>query len=226
MSNVSIAHNVFEYISGKSEALTGQRLAKVTYRKKGDNPKGYKNICTSVPMVTNDEIMGNISSLMPYIRNLVETTQDAIIRSLNDSADGNLTTVTDNDISIAQVINYLGAESVGSRLTKEYLVTWFNDNIQDALVYTFGVKLGFISANDDNPTMSDNQLATLAKHINGYRDMVSSLAGGKTILQDNQIKSIRKAIEIAGVNDDTSVKLTNRLDAMATKPKIEELLDL
>jgi hypothetical protein len=226
MSNVSNAHNVNKFISGKSEALTGQRLAKVTYKSTKNNPAKYPSICASVPYINNQDIIDNVDNLVPYIKVMLENAQDGIIRSLYESADGNLTTVTNEDISIAQCINYLSAESQGSRLTKEYLSQWFTDNIEETLTYTFAVKLGFISANEEDPVITDNQQVTLHKHINGYRDLISSLSGGKTILQDNQIKSIRKAVELSGVNDDISIKLINRLNTMENKPKIEELLDL
>jgi hypothetical protein len=69
------------------------------------------------------------------------------------------------------------------------------------------------------------QDATITRHVNGYKGLYSSLAGGKTMLQDNQINSLRKVLELID-SDDTSVKLLARLNAMQNKPKMEELLEL
>lgn len=221
MSHFPSTHLINEFISGKSEALTGQRLAKVKFKSTEKSPRKYPNVCVSVPYIQKDDIVQNMDSLMDHIRAMLEQAQDGIIRSLFESSDGTLTQVNDSEISIASCINYLEAESQGSRLTKELIGAWFEDNCRDYLYIIIGQKLKYPMDQECTP----EQDATIGKHLNGYRDLFGSLAGGKTILQDNQIRSLNN---ILGLIEDTEIgdKLKARLIAMQNKPKIEELLEL
>jgi hypothetical protein len=221
MSHFPSSHLINEFISGKSEALTGQRLSKIKFKSTEKSPRKYPNVCVSVPYIQKDDIEQNMPSLVDHIRAMLENAQDGIIRSLFESSDGTLTQVQDSEISIASCINYLEAESQGSRLTKELINAWFDDNCKDYLYIIIGQKLKYPMDNECTP----EQDATIGKHLNGYRDLFASLAGGKTILQDNQIKSLGNVL---GLIEDTEIgdKLKSRLSAMANKPKIEELLEL
>lgn len=226
MSNVSTAHSVHPFVAGKSEALTGQRLAKVGYKSTAKNPAKFPSVCASIPFIGDNAIIDNVPALVSHIRAMLESAQDGIIRSLYESSDGSLTSIGDDDISIAACINFLEADAQGSRLTKEYIGAWFDSNVRDNLTVIFAEKLGFIKANDDNPSLTEMQEFTIDKHLNGYRDLFSSLAGGKTILQPKQVDGLNKALILCAVEDDTSRKLKARLEAMQNKPKLEELLEL
>ena len=227
MSNFSQAHNVTKFIAGKSEALTGQRLAKVGYKSTAKTPAKYPSVCVSVPVLTKESISENISSMLGHIRAMLETAQDGIIRSLYESSDGALSSVTDSDISVQACIAFLDAESQGSRLTKEFVAGWFDGAVKESLYVVFAEKLGFISATDDNPEVTEDQDKVINKHIAGYRDLFSSLAGGKNILQEKQIDGLVKALDISGAEDETAQKLRNRLEQMRSKPqKMEELVEL
>jgi hypothetical protein len=219
MSNFSTAHTVTRFDSKKSQALSGQRLAKVGYKTTAKTPAKFPSVCASVPFLGNDAISENIPALMGHIRGMLENAQDGVLRSLYESSGGTLTHVTDSDLSIAACIGFLDAESQGSRLTKEFIESWFSDSVQEYLVAIIAEKLGY------DGELSVEQDATIARHVNGYKGLYSSLAGGKTMLQDNQINSLRKVLELID-SDDTSVKLLARLNAMQNKPKMEELLEL
>jgi hypothetical protein len=221
MSHFPSTHLITEYISGKSEALTGQRLAKVKFKHTEKSPRKYPNQCVSVPFIQADDIQANIPALMDHIRAMLESAQDGIVRSLFESSDGTLTQVNDAEISIAACINYLEAESTGSRLTKELINGWFDLSVKDYLFVIIGEKLKYSMDSDLTP----EQDATIGKHLNGYRDLFASLAGGKTILQEKQIKSLGNVLELID-SDEIGEKLKNRLNAMLNKPKIEELLEL
>jgi hypothetical protein len=222
MSNVSNRHNVNLFISGESKPLTGQRLSKVGYKGTPENKaRGFKSICVSVPFVSLSQSDMDIYS-EAFERLIVQSlhnAQDGIVRSLYESSNGTISSVSDDDLSIQNCLAYIEAENNGGRLSKEFLEAWFDVAIKDNLSVVIADKLGF----DD---MNDTQLNVIEKHLNGYRGLISSLAGNKTMLQPNQIKSLRKVLDIATSEDDTVSKLRNKLHTMENKPKMEDLLEL
>lgn len=221
MSHFPSTHLVTSFVSGQSEALTGQRLAKIKYKTTAKQAAKFPNICVSVPFLESSAIQENITKLMPYIKGMLETAQDGVIRSLYESSDGTLSGVTDTDIGLDACMAYMDAEAQGSRLTKELISAWFDSSVKDYLYIIIAEKLKYSTDSEHTP----EQQATIGRHINGYRGLYESLAGGKTVLQDNQIKSLGKVLELIEA-DDISVKLSTRLVAMANKPKLEELLEL
>lgn len=222
MSNVSIAHTVTKFDAKLSQALTGQRLAKCRYKTTAKQSAKYPSVCVSVPYISADSIDNTvvISKLIPHIRTMLESAQDGIIRSLYESSDGALSQVTDNDLSIESCISFLEAENEGSRLTKEFIESWFDSSVKDYVYTLITEKLGYGS---DDLTMEQDM--TVCKHVNGYRGMYSALAGGKTMYQPNQINSLKRVLDIVDT-DDTQVKLLARLNKMLEAPKIEDLLEL
>lgn len=230
MSNVSTAHSVRAYDAKKSEALTGQRLAKCRYKSTEKNPAKYGSVCVSVPFVPEDALTDSVmvSRLVPHIRGMIENAQDGILRSLYESSDGTLSTITDSDLSLDACISFMDAESSGGRLTKEFIEAWFVSSVQDYLVALVAEKLGYTPAgteDGDSVELTEEQMATVGKHIAGYKGLYSSLAGGKTMLQETQVKSLVRVLELVDT-DDTSEKLKARLNGMLNKPKVEELLEL
>ena len=222
MSNVSIAQTVTKFDAKLSQALTGQRLAKCRYKTTAKQSAKYPSVCVSVPYISADSIDNTvvISKLIPHIRTMLESAQDGIIRSLYESSDGALSQVTDNDLSIESCISFLEAENEGSRLTKEFIESWFDSSVKDYVYTLITEKLGYGS---DDLTMEQDM--TVCKHVNGYRGMYSALAGGKTMYQPNQINSLKRVLDIVDT-DDTQVKLLARLNKMLEAPKIEDLLEL
>lgn len=216
--SISNRHTVNTFVAGKSSAMSEQRLAKVGYKSTAKNPAKYPSICVSVPMVTEFD-PEQIQRLGPYIIQMLENAQDGIIRSLYESSDGSLTEVSDDDISIDSCISYLEAESTGGRLTKEYLEQWFDAQMRDNLFVVIADKLGFTEITSDVEI-------TVNKHVNGYRGMVASLSGGKTLFQKPQVQALLRAIEVSSVDDETAMKLNARLNGMMKKPDLEELLGL
>jgi hypothetical protein len=219
VSNISNRHIINAFVSGKSEPLSGQRLAKVGYKSSKANPAKFPSICVSVPQIDPAPVLENINRLLPFIGTMLENAQDGIIRSLYESADGSLSGVNDDEISIDACIAFMSAEASGGRLTIEFLNGWFDQNVKDNLTVVVADKLGF-----DLSTPEMEQ--TVGKHVKVYRDLIASLSGGKTILTSVQIVGIRRALEVSSVDDDTSSKLLARLTAMENKPKIEDLLAL
>lgn len=216
--SISNRHTVNAFIAGKSQPMSDQRLAKVGYKSTVKTPAKHPSICVSVPLIMELDT-DQIDRLSPYIVQMLENAQDGIIRSLYESRDGTLSEVSDDDICIDACISYLEAESIGGRLTKEFLEQWFDAQMKDNLTVVVADKLGFSELTED-------VLVTVGKHVAGYRGLIASLSGGKTLLQEPQIRGLLRALEVSSVDDETATKLNTRLNAMLNRPKIEELLGL
>jgi hypothetical protein len=214
MSNVSTAHDVVPFVAGNTNPLSGQRLAKVGYKSTKKTPAKYPSIAVSVPHVNPTDITENVTALLPYIGSMIESAQDGIIKSLYESADGSLSIVTDTDISIEAVISYLESEAAGDRLKKADIETWFDRVCADNVFVLMAEKLGFDEPNEDQSKVID-------KNVKVYRDILSMLAGGKTILTPVQIKSCLTVIDASSDESGIGQKLTARLNEMA-KPKVSE----
>lgn len=222
MSNVSNRHNVNPFVSGESKPLTGQRLARVGYKGTEENKaKGFKSICVSVPFISlsSEDMETYKESFKNILVNAIESAQDGIIKSLYESSGATLSSVGDDDLSLVNCLAFIEAESNGGRLSKEFLESWFDSTLAENLTVVIADKLGFDDLNDD-------QMLVVEKHLNGYKGLISSLAGNKTILSATQMSGIRRALELSKVDDEVCVKLNKKLDDMGKKPKIEELLEL
>jgi len=210
MSNISNRHNVSLFESGKSVPFSGQRLAKVGYKRTDKCPNPLPSICVSVPPV---EISSeDFSRLIPYMRAYLGDVQDKIIRSLYETSEGTLSSVSDEEISVDACIAFLESESTGGRLTREYLEAWFTQNLEDNLSVVIAEKLGY-------DLSTPEQINIVSGHVSQYKGIISSLSGGKTVLAYDQINGVLRALEVCAVDDDISQKLNNRLVSM--KKKIE-----
>lgn len=213
--SISNRHSVNPFKAGKSAPLNGQRLIKVGYKKTKDIPNPLPSVCVSVPFLDTESIDDNsMERLTPHILNFLQDTQDKIIRSLYESSDGALLSVADHEISVSQCINFLEAENDGGRLKKEFLQTWFNENVKDNLTVLIAEKLGTENIEDER----------IAKTVKVYCELISGLAGGKTLYVEQQIKAVRIALKVISEDDDISEKLELRLKSMEKKPDLSALI--
>lgn len=226
MSNVSNRHTVVAFESGKTKPLSNQRLAKVGYKNTKNQKAKYAPIAVSVPFLKDEDVLERMNDLVPYVKGMLENAQDGIIKSLYESNEGILSSVSDDEIGIDAIIGYLENESNGGRLTKVMVEEWFVQNVQDNLYVVIAEKLGFTSG-DPAYNLTKEQEKVIEQHLNAYKGIISSLSGGKTILNPMQITGCRKALDMCmDDEDEIKVKLVKRLDRMETPVKIEELLEL
>ena len=180
MAIIGTRHSLVLFTAGESKPQSGQRLAKIGYKqteamtKKGE--VAPLSVCASVPQVSVDDVRANIDRLLPYIGTMIENAQDGIIRSLYESAGHTLIAVDDADISVSACIGYLAAEAAGDRLKKDVIEQWFDSEVKENLTVFLAEKLGFSELTPENCKVVD-------KHVATYRGLISSLAGGKTILE-------------------------------------------
>lgn len=223
MSVIGNRHNLSAFVAGTSKPQSGQRLAKIGYKQTAAmSAKGEiapASVCASVPAITSDQIEPHITRLLPYIGAMLESAQDGIIRSLYESSGHVMGSISDDDISVSACISYLAAEAAGDRLGKDQIGVWFDSEISENLTVFVAEKLGFAELTPD-------ALKTCAKHVGIYRDLIASLAGGKTILTPQQINGCKKAIALCANSDRIAQKLNDRLIAMENPKKQQEFLEL
>ena len=227
MSNVSNVHDVIPFVAGKSTALTGQRLAKVGYKSSTDKvtkktiPAKFPSVAVSVPFLSDDSLRENVDSLLPYIKGMVEKTQDDVIRSLYEAKAGSLKTVQDHEISVQACIAYLESEAAGDRIKKEHIESWFDRVCAENVFTLVAEKLGY-----SGDELTPEQESTVQKHVKAYREILSMLAGGRTILTPVQIKSCKTVIDVSEDDSGIGTKLMQRLTAMESPKPVAEFLEL
>jgi len=223
MSNVSNRHTVELFESGKSEALSGQRLAKVGYKSTAKNPAKFPSICVSVPAIDTgydfEQALG-AGKFNAVIVEWLQGQQDSIVRTLYEAAGGKLSDVTDDQISIDACLNHYQTVQAGGRLTAEVLGNWFDSNVRDNLTVIVADKLGF-------DLSTQEQEDTVAKHVTVYRDILCLVAGNKTILEAKQRTAIDRMIELSGISaEDTMVKRIVEKVEEISRRKVSDILDI
>lgn len=217
-------HSIVTYVSGTTKPFTGQRLIAITYKTVTDKNSPMCNVkreskCVSVPVITDDSITGNMIALIPHIRGMLETVQKSIVReALDTSSNGNVVSIANDSISIAECISYLESSDDSGRLTKESVGQWFDSNVADMLAIALADKLGV----SDVPT--NEQSAKVLDIIAAFRSNVAALAGGKTSYPAPIASKLRTALELAPNDDVIASKFIARLDKMIATPVIN-LLD-
>lgn len=215
MSNIDNRHNVVPFDSKTSKPFSGQRLAKVGYKSSKLKPAQFPSVCASIPPIQDWTENQNLR-LRPYFVQMIEDTQDKILRSLYESSDGSLSSVSDEDLSVDQVIAYLQSESSGDRLTKEKIAAWFEDSVRDNLTVVIMEKLQTENLED----------VRIAQHLAGYKGLFANLSKDSGNVNPTQIRALRKALEVAAVDDEIGKRLDSKLEGMQNRPAMEELLDL
>ena len=220
MSIISNRHQINLFVSGKSEALTGQRLAKVGYKSTSKTPAKFPSICVSVPPIADEEIQGNISALLPHVKAYLADVQDKVIRSLYESSGGTKTLVSNEEISVSACIGYLMSEGAGGKLSAELIEHWFDTEMKDNLTVVFADKLGFSELNDE-------QMETVSCYLASYRALFAQVSATKNAPSKAQCENLRKVLEVAATETDVGERIANRLAELLKEPtqKVAQLLD-
>lgn len=222
--SISNRHPVNVFVSGKSEPLAEQRLAKVGYKKTKDIPNPPKSVCASIPMIDMSTVIGNpelMDALIPHIRGILENAQDGIIRTLYEGSAYQLSEVSDEQISVGACISFLNAESTGVRLSAESITGWFKDYVKDELFVAVARALKFTDITPDNT-------AVIEKHCNDRLEIVKLITGKnltRNSLSEQQKRVIAQCVKIAG---DSTIgdKIAAKMAEIEKVAPIEECLEL
>lgn len=215
--SISNRHPLNAFVSGKSEPMAGQRLAKIGYKSSKTAPARFPSVCASVPMIDRAEVDGKLERLLPHVIRMLEDVQDSVIRSLYESSDGSLSAVSDADISVDACLGFLEAQKNGGRISGELIAAWFNAHLSDALTIVVAEKLGFDLS---TPEQED----TVSKNVNAYRDLLMSISGSKTRLNTAQISGVRKVLSFGSDLGEIGEYVEARLKVMEGKGM--DLIDL
>lgn len=206
------AHNVVKFESGTTKAFTGQRLCTVGYKTVSNKASPFYNIkreskAVSLPCITDKAVTENIIALVPHIKAMLYKAQDCIVRERLDSGK-DVRHITNEEISMSAVLEYLDNSNESGRLTKESVGAWFDNSIADMLMLTLADKLGV----SDTPT--DTESKQIESIVEGFKDKISALAGGKTSYEPKLCESIKKCLNLAGEDDVMASRFIVRLDKM------------
>ncbi len=216
MSNVSNRHAVVPFIAGASKPLATQRLTKVGYKSSKDKvtkktiPAKYKSVCASIPMIDPAAVEMFADQLIPHLVTLLETAQDGILKSVYESSAGQLTDITDEQLSIPACIAFLNAEAAGTRLSEDSIGAWFDSDCADNLSVIAAEKMKIDDIEDDRV------IGTVKLH----KQIVCMLAGKNVTLSEQQKTAIRNVIKYAA-DTDTGIgaKVSAKFDAMCAAPE-------
>jgi hypothetical protein len=217
MSNVSNRHVFTAYVSagsGKSVALSGQRLSVVRFKAGKDGRKAMASQCASVPVATLTS--EDCEFLSTHINGWFASVQDEIVREVVVSGADSVTT---EQLSVEAVRNYLTTQAAGDRLNGEQIGYWFDTELADVLTVAFADKLGI----GDVP--SEAETTKLAQMCRVYRDCFTAMAGGRTSFDTAKREKLLKALALADTTDGIGQRLQAKLEAMS-KVTVEEMLGL
>ena len=222
MSVISNRHTITPFTSGKSQPLTGQRLAKITYKSSTDKKTGvvtlakYPSQCVSLPIIATADLVSNIDKLADFLREHLQDAQRDIIKGLWESSNGTLASVGDEEVDIAACIAFINSRG---NVDKESAIEWFDSQVKENLTVVIADKLGFTELNED-------QMKTINQQLNGYRALFGVVGANRQKLNPQQISGVRAALRIAGEDDKVSRTISARLDTMEKPEPMVELLDL
>ena len=225
MSTISDRHNVVSFVSGKSEALTGQRLTVAKYKSTAKTQAKFPNVCASIPVMECTEYtLSENPGLLPHFTEWLLSKQDDVFKSVYESHGGTLSSVSDSELDLNSIIGYLNAESVSGRLTKESIEQWYALECKGIIYVNAAVKKGYIPADaDDLEMLSENQKTQLELVCNAYRDLFTGLAGGTTKYAPSVQESLNKMLSQCA--DSPMVeRLVGRLESMAVAKDFADLL--
>jgi len=169
----------------------GTRLVKAMYKADKDGNKVADNSYCLVPdHITEDLVVERAVELAPYVVSMLQEWEDRGIKAMH--RDGAVRIYTEY-LTLDKVIAALEEAEQGARLNAERIGKWFVEELQDMLVVQFAQKLGVAEGAD--PT--EEQAAKLVAVIAAYKGKFESLAGGKTVIKEQDCIAMIRCIELA-----------------------------
>jgi len=216
--SIGTNHLFGKYTSKSAPLDATQRLIKMGGRTTKDKVTGVETVresmCVSVPILTltNEQVV----SIHKHVEAMCHDVQKKICVELRDKG---ISSVNDEQISFAAIVEYLDSDAEGGRLDKEAVAKWFDSSLKENL----SVALQMVLKIDSLETTSDEKKVQLQQAMNRYRECYMSLAGGKKSYDaDTAKKLLDKLAECADENDDIANKFAARLEKMTVK--MEDLI--
>lgn len=215
MSNISSTHAITLTSDFKplSECRTSSHWFKLTESMKA---KGLNKVSepksVSLPHLKLSEM--DLELLKPHFVGFCESVQDKIVKSLIEAGK---TEVSDLEISIYAIKEFLEKESVSSRLSSESIKSWFSTDLEEILTVSLADKLGISNTPTENETLKLNQLINVAK------EKLATLSSPKVTFSEVHQNKLTEILNLAPESF-MQEKLLSRISNM--KIKEQDLLDL
>lgn len=204
----------------KAQSIKEMRHAVIRYR----NTEGKNTVQKAAQMLTvptinfrDDLALVMDEKEIKVFRAVIEDAEDMVIRSLLDAG---ASKVNWSQIGYATALDFLTAERVSKRLTKEEIENWFN---------IAGKPWCDARAEEICTGKNITDEATKAKQyagtFNAYKDRMCRLAAPVPNLQQTEAQAIKNMLVSAKLADDMAKVLLNKIDAILN-PKVLESGDL
>lgn len=232
MSVISSRHQVLPFVSGKSAALSGQRMLKIGYKstKEGGKviPPKYPPHFASVPFIGNlqtlmDEInFSGLDALSESIIGYIETLQNDTAKAVFESADGKLDSLADSEINLHAINRWLLESSpTMGRLTKETISQWFTESLAE----NWGIMVADKLRLSDNPDALRHP--AVIQQVNICKANFEGLSNPNATFSDLQLKNMKGGLELC---ENTESSVFKRIAAKIVQlekplppPPVEEL---
>ena len=151
MSVISNIHTATIYEPKSSKPFAGQRLVKIVAKADKDGNYGehlQQTMCVSIPLLDVQTVKGfllNSTALDGHIVAMLEDVQKSLI---TDKIKSGVKIVTDEELTIAALVNYLDSSSDSDKWDSARIAQWFEDNIAE------GLATRLIEVGNDDETMA------------------------------------------------------------------------
>jgi hypothetical protein len=204
---------------------SGKRVVKALYKettgKDGKKKRVGINSYIQVPTahMTVSIVKEKIDLLAPYVVEFLRTEEDKIIKEAHRTGSIGFGT---SYFSLEKVIEFIEAESQGTRVNKEIIDEWFSTEVEEGLILAFAAKLAIDVSNP-----SEIELEKLQTIVDAYKGKFGSLASGKTHYRKEEAELLQKALEVTGArNGNLGSKFYSRLEKMKVAPDESLLMSL
>lgn len=223
MSNVFSKHSVTGYVSGQTKPAAGQRLASFNWKTSTQKDSAWFGIkrdskAVSLPLIDGAAINNNMSVLLPHIQTYLHSVQDKIVRAALE-ASSDLQYISDEQVSIAAIVDYLEDSDESGRLTKSGMEEWFASNVADSLMVQLAERLGV------SEQATPEELGKIEAVMAAFKGKISALAGGKTSYDAKTATQLQKAVALAPEGDVIADRMVARLQKMIDAAAGGSLLD-
>jgi hypothetical protein len=228
MSVISSRHQVLPFVSGKSSALTGQRMLKIGYKESKGKKAKFPPHFASVPKLASfaelaETITGkNLLAIEEYLIETLEKAQNETGKALFEKANGKLAGLDDSDIDLAAINAFLSETSSSSgRLTKELITQWFDSCLAENLAVLIAGKFKL----PDSPESLKNP--SVVQQINILRANFEAFSNPNAVFSELQMKNVKSGLQLSDDEEHfVQRKIIARITEMEKPIVVEEAIDL
>ena len=210
-----------QWVSGKTGTQQGYRASVVTF--KTDSKTGVKrdSMYAELPVLTSDDIKGNVGLLCEAIRYWCEDAQDSIVR---DAVVAGKAGVELEEVGLDAIAAWVREQLSSGRLTGVAVAEWYAESMEAMLALVLAEKLGI------NEHSSEAMQKQLEGTLEVYKKNIVALSSGRTKYDKDTARKLLRAFEVTelvNTEDDVGSKLVSKLRLMIQEPRtMVQMLEL